>query len=626
MNPFPPIVNFRLTAALDYASRGWLVFPCHSPTQSGCSCGHPACGSIGKHPRTKQGVKDATCDESTIRSWWGTWPAANVAIACGSASGIVAIDVDPRNGGNDTFDELTDAYGAMPETVAEITGGDGVHIFFKHPGRKIRNGNEKLGKGLDVKSDGGYVVVCPSLHVSGNRYVWRDGCEPQTVEVAEMPEWMLALLLEPETRKRIPNPTFARNDTGTHWLGKALAKTVDGSRNDTGHWLACQLRDNGVSESEATELMRAYQARCPQNGTPYTEREALATVRSAYSHPARSPASRGNATGTKPYRIPRGAHGYAPEPSEAMPQTPPPMGATDELAERFGKIISGEIYNAPLPWRLMEEQTQALLPGSITVVCGDPGAGKTFWVLEALQCWHEHAKEAAVFFIEKDRVFHTTRLVAQLSENSRLIDTDWVRDNPDKVSAATESHRPTLDALGKMIWSAPEARVTLESLQAWVLQMASAGKRIIVIDPVTAAAAGESRWGADDDFMLAVQKIITAHGCSLILITHPKKGNRPGAPTGHDMAAGAAYFRFADTVIWLNRPPKNKSFMVRHPLGLASKMQPRIIAVIQKCRNGRGAGEEIAYLFGGSLKFAEQGFVVKQSHGEDEEAVDPFSK
>ena len=75
-----------LAAALQYARHGLAVFPIHTPTQDGCSCGKPSCNRVGKHPRTPHGVRDATTDEKAIRQWWNRWPDANVGIATGAAS------------------------------------------------------------------------------------------------------------------------------------------------------------------------------------------------------------------------------------------------------------------------------------------------------------------------------------------------------------------------------------------------------------------------------------------------------------------------------------------------------------------------------------------------------------
>ncbi len=77
-----PAESSRLDAALDYASRGWPVLPLHTArSHARCSCGRADCSSPGKHPRTEHGVKDATTDENTIRSWWKEHPTANVGIA-----------------------------------------------------------------------------------------------------------------------------------------------------------------------------------------------------------------------------------------------------------------------------------------------------------------------------------------------------------------------------------------------------------------------------------------------------------------------------------------------------------------------------------------------------------------
>src|ERR1700684_1789951 len=63
-----------LEAALQYAGRGWPVFPLHTPTLNGCSCGDPECEGVGKPPRTRHGLSDASTDPAKIRAWWARWP------------------------------------------------------------------------------------------------------------------------------------------------------------------------------------------------------------------------------------------------------------------------------------------------------------------------------------------------------------------------------------------------------------------------------------------------------------------------------------------------------------------------------------------------------------------------
>src|SRR6266536_5019093 len=99
-------------AALAYAKKGWHVLPLHTPdSQAPCSCLKANCDSIGKHPRTMHGLKDATTDETAIRRWWDMWPKANVGIVTGRVSGFVVLDVDPQHGGEVSLGYLQDEYG-----------------------------------------------------------------------------------------------------------------------------------------------------------------------------------------------------------------------------------------------------------------------------------------------------------------------------------------------------------------------------------------------------------------------------------------------------------------------------------------------------------------------------------
>jgi hypothetical protein len=162
-----------LEAALAYAKRGWPVFPCHSIVNGKCTCGKPDCSSPGKHPRTKNGFKDATTDEATIREWWRKWPNANIGIATGSESGLFVLDIDPEHGGEQSLQQLKDKYGPLPETARVRTGSGGWHYYFRYPaGLRLPNSSSKLGPGIDTRGDGGYVIAPPSLHVSGRRYEW----------------------------------------------------------------------------------------------------------------------------------------------------------------------------------------------------------------------------------------------------------------------------------------------------------------------------------------------------------------------------------------------------------------------------------------------------------------------
>ena len=147
-----------LAAALDYASRGWRVFPVVPRN---------------KVPLTPHGLLEASRDQDQIGTWWARWPDANIGLACGRESGVVALDVDPRHGGDESLEEVQIRIGRLPSGPVNLTGGGGRHFLFRWPGVEVRNQAGVLGlPGLDFRGDGGYIVLPPSIHESGRRYAW----------------------------------------------------------------------------------------------------------------------------------------------------------------------------------------------------------------------------------------------------------------------------------------------------------------------------------------------------------------------------------------------------------------------------------------------------------------------
>jgi hypothetical protein len=165
-----------IEAALEYAGRSWRVFPVR-----------------GKKPATERGFKDATTSPDRIRSMWLPLDVNGVAIRTGTPSGVVVIDIDAP-AGEESLELLERQHAPLPTTVTARTGGGGRHLYFRHPGDGIRCSVAKIGKGIDVRADGGYVVAPPSLHPSGDRYEWVEGQSPTEVDLAPVPGWLLDLL------------------------------------------------------------------------------------------------------------------------------------------------------------------------------------------------------------------------------------------------------------------------------------------------------------------------------------------------------------------------------------------------------------------------------------------------
>ena len=161
-------------AAIAYATRGFAMFPCVPR---------------GKVPATRHGCRDATKDLAQITAWWCDNPNYNVAVATGPVSKVFVLDVDGLDA-EASLRKLEAQHGALPETVESITPR-GRHIFFRCENGVVRNSAGAIAPGLDIRGDGGYVVLPPSIHPSGRPYVWSVDSGDH---FAEAPAWLTSSL------------------------------------------------------------------------------------------------------------------------------------------------------------------------------------------------------------------------------------------------------------------------------------------------------------------------------------------------------------------------------------------------------------------------------------------------
>lgn len=177
MSVEPMSLATPLAYALAYAQLGWHVLPIEPRAKV----------PIGR--LVPRGMLDASTDPEDIRKWWKASPDAGIGIAL-AASGLVAIDVDPRNGGTDSFEDLQARHGSLRSDVMAYTGGGGEHHVFLIPSGTQVSLPGILGPGVDVKANG-YIVVEPSLHPSGNAYCWEASSSPlDGVVPSPLPDWL----------------------------------------------------------------------------------------------------------------------------------------------------------------------------------------------------------------------------------------------------------------------------------------------------------------------------------------------------------------------------------------------------------------------------------------------------
>lgn len=187
-----------LKTALEYAARGWHVFPLHSIVAGECTCGKPKCSDAGKHPRVDGGLKAGSIDTDTITGWFGPDSApSNIGVVTGKISGITVVDIDIGDGklGAESWAKAIGEHGE-PDTLMAETGSGGAHVIFKYFSGHKTAGNV-LGPGVDIRNDGGYIVAAPSNHRSGGKYSWLN---PGTA-VDHLPEHLSKRVVKPRKNK-----------------------------------------------------------------------------------------------------------------------------------------------------------------------------------------------------------------------------------------------------------------------------------------------------------------------------------------------------------------------------------------------------------------------------------------
>ncbi len=291
-----------------------------------------------------------------------------------------------------------------------------------------------------------------------------------------------------------------------------------------------------------------------------------------------------------------------------------PIGIVGDYDREMEEIIAGKRKAFPFgPWGGLSAMARALMPGTVTCIFGPAGSTKSLFITEALVEWVSLGIKACVYMLEDDRNYHLRRAHAQVAENSHITDNEWVEHNPDAIRRSREQFRQTIEDIGLVIWDAPNDEVSYEMLTTWVEERAKAGYEIIMIDPVTAVQPGGKVWEQDQKFIFAVKTLARRHNTRIVLVTHPRKSQKPVMVGLDDMAGGAAYQRFSHTVLLLERNDKDEEFAVTRGLHMAPEiMAPNRILRIAKARNGPGAGKRIAFNFNGdTLRFDELGLVEK---------------
>jgi hypothetical protein len=247
-----------LTSALAVAAQGFPVFPVRLCREACLKC------DICKAPASPHGFQDASTDAEQIQELWSKHPGKLVGVPTGKTSGFDVLDLDSAKQPEAVPWWMSNRQ-RIPHTRIHQTGSGGLHIIFKH-NELARTGNNRLGQGIDVKANGGYIVWWPAF---GRRV----SCD---APVNEWPDWLIA-----KQQPKAPPSSFPRGTSkNLESVAKFVESLLEGNRNSGTFWGFCRAYETAggglISEAEAVGIITQAALR-----TGLSEREVRAVARSA---------------------------------------------------------------------------------------------------------------------------------------------------------------------------------------------------------------------------------------------------------------------------------------------------------------------------------------------------------
>lgn len=506
-----------LRAALTYAERGWYVFPLGPHSKK------PLAGS--------RGLLDATTDPEKIRNWFRDHPDLNIAVACGP-SGLVVVDIDVAKGakGKESFDRWVGDHGPFPRTPEQITGGGGRQIFMSVPeGVKVptRAPWRKDYPGIDVRADGGYCAMPPSIHPdTGAEYAWSRGALPSDIDVAPL------------------------NDSAFSFVDSAIdgnRQQVDRSVDESGHAGRQEFPDV-INDGEGRErTLVAFAGQLRRSGLD--DDEILAALEAFNDKRIVPPKSDHDLR-----RIARSVARYQPDPTEAMrmryerkhgPLQGPETADTDDDG------VVGGIDQLIEPWAVWaaraDENVPSLIPGilhagSLAALASAPKTGKTWLADEIMLC------------ISSGKPF-MNRIEPEQTGDVLYIGTEGVHaDSRDRLKAMAQG-KGCVDTLDRISFLWKRGLMLDSDDDGLMLYLQSNGGRwaLIVIDVLADAWSGNEN--ASDEFrrMLNGLRKVTATGATVLVLHHNVKPSQEnaGRREGFNMRGSGALYGAIDDGIYL---------------------------------------------------------------------------
>lgn len=298
--------------------------------------------------------------------------------------------------------------------------------------------------------------------------------------------------------------------------------------------------------------------------------------------------------------------------------------------------ISGKSAALTIPsMPTVAEMTRAIKPGTVCFMPGNPSSGKTWVLLEMMTHYLDNGITTKALFLEEPENFYRDRLYAQLSQNSGFLDDKFSNENPELVREIKRVHAERASRVARhalIVEALPHDHktreldksdhqnilMTYDKIADWAAFQLHLGAKVLIIDPITAAAPNERPWEADQKFLLKIKRLAVFHSAVVVISTHPK-GGIAGNPETGGMAGCTAFERFAQTVLWLEIRNVQERKIVQSPTKGEVETSVDLYCHIRKARNGFGRGKRIALHFNPlAMRVEEYGMVLRDAPQADE--------
>ena len=496
--------------AAEYVDSGWSVLPVRPEEK------RPYMTNWLQYTKTR-------APKAMVDSWFTNLAGAGVGVVTGRISNMVVLDVE-----HDCPYPIEELLKRYPTQMVAKSGGGGYHLFYLYPTNQTRVANRvRIFEGADLRADGGFIVLPPTMHPSGNRYEW--------VKRGPLGAFPVALL-ELQAQPRVQ---------GDGWITEALRGVSEGGRNDTCARLAGYFFKKGMNADIVEALLLDWNER---NEPPLPVHEVRTTIKSI----ERSHATGGNQFTQVQFTDDRAA--ATPEQEQSSFSV---MRMTDYVKGYGGEGVSWLVDD----W---------LPDKSITFLVSPPESYKTWMLLDLAV-----SVAAGVPFLGKYQVNNPgpTLIIQQEDSHAGLTD---------RLALIIEQKLNALPKLGEGEWAVPampdipvyvhpDRQLRFDNprvLEEMEKQIAALKPKVIMIDPLYSTTATTDNYMADlANRMMVLKTWRDKYGCSFLIAHHSKKNLDPDSTAREDSWGSQFLNAFLEAGWQVRRNPRlspNEVVVRRH--------------------------------------------------------------